>query len=48
MAEEKVDTTHVPTEENGTVEPSSGNEGPAEDSTNLLNDEDEEKGDFPI
>lgn len=47
MAEEKLDT-QIPTDENGTVEPSNGNEDPDELSPTLQNDEDEEKGDFSI
>ena len=47
MAEEKLDT-QIPTDENGTVELSNGNEDPDELSPTLQNDEDEEKGDFPI
>ena len=44
MAEEKLDT-RIPSEENGSVEPSNGNdEDPSELSPTLQNDDDEEKG----
>lgn len=42
MAEEKLDA-NVPSEQNGTLEPTNGNEEPAEPSLTVQNDEDEEK-----
>ena len=42
MAEEKLDT-NVPSEQNGTLEPTNGNEEPAQPSLTVQNKEDEEK-----
>ena len=49
MADEKLDTNmSSESEQNGTLEPSNGNEEAIEPSPTLENDDDEEKGDVSI